>query len=96
MIVLVMLASVLIAWVTISQYREETIDYHQQRLERKEKNIKAHVDFVINQTTFEVTTENLPYIFRTRDEIYKIATIHKLQINLYDLDGGLLKSSKGL
>lgn len=94
MIVLVMLASVLIAWVTVSQYREETVDYHQQRLERKEKNIKSHVDFVINQTTFEVTTENLPYIFRTRDEIYKIANIHNLDINFYNLEGELLISSK--
>jgi len=29
-----------------------------------------------------------------KNEIYEIAAIHKLQINLYDLDGGLIKSSK--
>ena len=92
MIVLVLLASVLIALVTVYQYREETIDYHQQRLERKEKNIRAHISFVINQTTFEVTTENLPFIFK--DEIYKIADIHNMEINFYDLEGELLKSSK--
>ena len=29
-----------------------------------------------------------------KEKIYEIATIHNLQINLYDLDGNLLKSSK--
>jgi len=38
-----------------------------------------------------VKTENIPYIFK--EEIYNIADIHKLQIVLYDLDGGLLIAS---
>src|SRR5690606_27344677 len=92
MIALVLLASILIALVTIYQYREETQEYHQLRLERKEKNIKSHIDFIIKKTSYEVTTENLALIFK--DEIYKIADIHNLQINFYDLEGSLLKSSK--
>ena len=92
MIVLILMASVLIAWVTVSQYRDETIDYHQQRLDRKEKNVRSHINFIIKQTSYPVTTENLPLIFK--DEIYKIADIHNLQINFYDLEGELLKSSK--
>ena len=47
MILLVLLASVLIAAVAIYQYSEETRDYHRKRLERKEKNIIAHLNFVI-------------------------------------------------
>lgn len=86
------MASVLIAWVTVSQYRDETIDYHQQRLERKEKNVRSHINFIIKSTSYPVTTEYIPIIFRT--EIYKIADIHNLQINFYDLEGELLKSSK--
>ena len=92
MIVLILMASVLIAWVTVSQYRDETIDYHQQRLERKEKNVRSHINFIIKSTSYPVTTEYIPIIFRT--EIYKIADIHNLQINFYDLEGELLKSSK--
>lgn len=94
MILLVLLASILIAIVTIIQYNEEAQDYHQDRLDRKEENIKQSIDYAIRETTYPVTTENIPLIFK--DEIYKIATIHKLQINLYDLDGGLLKSSKAM
>ncbi|MCB0434191.1 MAG: two-component sensor histidine kinase, partial [Mangrovimonas sp.] len=92
MIALVLLASILIALVSIFQYRDEAKDYDQQRLDRKEKNVRAHINFIIKQTSYPVTTENLPLIFK--DEIYKIADIHNLQINFYDLEGGLLKSSK--
>ena len=92
MIALVLLASILIALVSIFQYREEAKDYDQQRLDRKEKNVRAHINFIIKQTSYPVTTENLPLIFK--DEIYKIADIHNLQINFYDLEGSLLKSSK--
>ncbi|TYA52296.1 sensor histidine kinase [Formosa maritima] len=92
MILLVLLASILIAAVTIYQYNEEARDYHNDRLERKEENIKESINYAIKETTYPVSTENIPLIFK--DEIYEIAAIHKLQINLYDLDGGLVKSSR--
>ena len=93
MMLLVILASILIAVVTVYQYNEEARDYNRDRLERKEKNIKEHINFVLRgrENTYEVKTENVPLIFK--DKIYEIATIHKLQINLYDLEGNLLKSS---
>jgi signal transduction histidine kinase len=92
MILLVLLASVLIAAVTIYQYNEEARDYHNDRLERKEENIRESINYAIKKTTYPVSTETMPLIFK--DEIYEIASIHKLQINLYDLDGGLIKSSR--
>lgn len=94
MILLVLLASILIAAVAIYQYKEETQDYHKERLERKEENIRTHIKRVLSgrQNTWEVITENISKIFK--EEIYRIADIHKLQINLYDLDGTLLISSK--
>lgn len=92
MILLIVLASVLIAAVTIYQYNEQTQDYHKERLERKERNIRSSIDYTIKETSYAVTTEKIPLIFK--DEIFKIAAIHKLQISLYDLEGQLLKSSK--
>ena len=93
-ILLVLLASILISWVAIYQYKEETHDYHKERLERKEQSVQTHIKRVLNgrQNTWEVKTENVPLIFK--EEIYNIADIHKLIINLYDLEGGLLISSK--
>ena len=94
MILLVLLASVLIAVVTIYQYNEQAQEYHKDRLERKEGAIREHINFVLNdrQNTYEVKTENIPLIFK--EKIFEIANIHNLQINLYDLEGQLLKSSK--
>ncbi|MEL0644245.1 ATP-binding protein [Olleya sp. Ti.3.14] len=92
MIFLVLLASILIALVAAYQYSEETQDYHKLRLERKEISIKRHINFIIKETSFEVVPEKLPLIFK--DEIYKIANVHGLQVNLYDLEGSLLISSK--
>ncbi|HLV14495.1 MAG TPA: ATP-binding protein [Xanthomarina sp.] len=92
MILLVLLASILIASVAIYQYNEEARDYHNERLERKEENIKESINYAIRKTTYPVSTETMSLIFK--NEIYEIAAIHKLQINLYDLDGGLIKSSK--
>ncbi|WP_083191685.1 sensor histidine kinase [Formosa haliotis] len=92
MLFVVLLASILIVGVAIYQYGEEAVDYHQQRLERKEKNIKSHLNFVIKQTSYEVKTEKIPLILK--EKIYEIANIHNLKINIYDLDGAILTSSR--
>lgn len=92
MILLVVIASVLIAGVTIYQYREQSKDYHENRLERKEEQILQSLDYVIRETTYEPITENLEYIFR--DEIYKISDVQNVPFNIYDLEGELIKSSR--
>ncbi|WP_100610400.1 sensor histidine kinase [Confluentibacter lentus] len=94
MILLVVLASVLVASVAIYQYLGEREEYHRDRLSQKEGNIKTHISRVLNgrQNTWEVTTENIPLIFK--EELSNIADIHQLQINLYDLEGSLLITSK--
>ncbi|WP_040280652.1 sensor histidine kinase [Psychroserpens damuponensis] len=92
MILLVLIASVLIAGVTIYQYNEEAIDYHKERLERKETAIISDLNYVIRETTYLVETEKVPLIFK--EEIYRISEIHGLRINLYDMDGTLQITSK--
>lgn len=92
MIMLVIMSSILIAAVAIYQYTEETQDYHKQRLDRKETAIIRSLDFVTRETTYPVITENVPSIFKTK--IYEVADVHNIQINLYDLEGSLLISSK--
>ncbi|WP_224484323.1 sensor histidine kinase [Robertkochia aurantiaca] len=92
MILLVVIASVLIAGVTIYQYKEQAVDYHRERLERKERQIKNQIDYILRNTTYEVTTENLQYIFK--DLIYEIADVQSLSFNIFDLDGKLIKSSR--
>ena len=91
MILLVVVASILIAAVTIYQYNEQSKDYHKQRLERKETQLLSSINYVLRQTTYPITTENLGLIFK--DEIYEIANNLNVGFNLYDLEGTLIKSS---
>lgn len=94
MIFLILMASILMASISIIQFKNEAKDYHQERLDRKEFAIKEHINYVLSTTTYPLTPENLPLIFK--DKIHELADIHNLEINIYSLDGKLLKSSKAL
>lgn len=92
MIFITLIASILIAAVSIYQFKKEAKDYHQERLERKENSIRQHINYILANTTYPLTTDNLPNIFK--DRIHELSNIHGLEINIYDLNGHLLKSSK--
>lgn len=92
MILLILLASVLIAAVTIYQYKEQTDEYNEGRLIRKEGSVKASINYWFNTgNTYPLETKNLPYIFK--DKIYEISDIENLEINIYELEGKLAISS---
>lgn len=92
MIILIVIASILMASISIIQFKNEAKDYHQERLDRKEFAIKEHINYVLANTTYPLTEKNLPLIFK--DKIHELADIHNLEINIYGLNGKLLKSSK--
>lgn len=92
MIFLVVVASVLIAGVSVFQYRQESKDYHRAQLERKEAQIRQSIVYTLQRTTYPVTSENLGLIFK--DEIYEIADVQDMNFNIYDLEGQLVRSSR--
>lgn len=94
MILLVVIASVLIAGVTIFQYKQQAERYHEERLTRKQEQLTANLDYTIMNTSWEPTTANLKYIFSYKDEIYKISDVQNVNFNIYDLSGNLIISSK--
>ncbi|MCK5637461.1 MAG: HAMP domain-containing histidine kinase [Flavobacteriaceae bacterium] len=92
MIFLVIIASVLIAFITIYQYNEQAEDYHNKRLERKEEAIKSAISYELNRDTiYSLETKYLPRILDKK--LNEISDIHNLDINIYDLNGKLLRSS---
>ena len=93
MILLVLGASILIAGVTVFQYKQESDDYHRERLERKEQAIRENIKFVLEGTTHLVNTENMPVILQQNNKIYEISQVHDMQLNIYDLNGKLLIKS---
>lgn len=92
MIILIVIASILMASISIIQFKNEAKEYHQERLNRKEDAIKEHINYVLSTTTYPLTQNNLPLIFK--DRIHELADIHNVDINIYSLKGKLLKSSK--
>ena len=92
MIVLIVVASILLATISIFQFKNEAKQYHQERLDRKEDAIKENINYVLSNTTYPLNPNNLSLIFK--DKIHELSDIHNLEINIYSLDGKLLKSSK--
>ena len=92
MILLIIVASVLIVLVTIYQYKEQTDEYNSSRLERKEEAVKASINFWLESgNTFPLESKYLPFIFK--DKIYEISEIEKVELNIYNLTGEMVKSS---
>ncbi|TXK72704.1 PAS domain-containing sensor histidine kinase [Mesonia sp. HuA40] len=92
MIFLVLGASVLIAGVTVYQYKKEAEAYQRDKLKQKEASIRASINYEIQTTTYPVVPENMELIFRKK--IYELRNIHNTEINIYNLSGQLVKSSK--
>lgn len=94
MIFVVILASVLMAITAIYQYNEEAIEYHEDRLVRKEETLKDQIKYQLKaKTTYPITTANIPLIFKERNFIYELADVHNLEVKLYDFDGNFLIAS---
>ena len=91
MILITIISSILVAGVSILQFQIENKEYHQERLERKEKQIKEHIIYVLSKTPHPLITQNIPAIFQSR--IFEISDIHNLVINIYDLQGKLIINS---
>ena len=92
MILLVLLASVLIAGVTVYQYDEQTKDYNISRFGRKEQSVLSSIEFELKRETREpLSEESLAKIFQNR--IYEISSTHKLNISIFDLQGNLIITS---
>lgn len=92
MMVLIVVASVVLVTISIIQFKNEAKVYHQERLDRKEDAIKENINYVLGNTTYPLTQKNLPLIFK--DKIHELSDIHNFEINIYSLEGKLLKSSK--
>ena len=90
MIMLVVVASVLIAGVTIYQYNEQSQDYHRLRLERKEAQLISSINYVLKETTWEVkteTTSNLhhPNFFATQ-KLFSVKYQNQADVKVFVVD----------
>lgn len=91
MVLLILITSGFIVAISVYQFNTDSKNYHQERLVRKEIAIKGHIRNILYTTTYPLSKENIPLIFK--DRIYELANIHNIEVSIYSLDGKLLKSS---
>ncbi len=91
MIFLTIISSALIAAVSLLQYRSENKVYQTKKFNDHETEILKHINYALSTTSFPIITENIPFIFK--DKIHEISNIHNVQINFYNLNGELIKTS---
>ena len=87
LIFLVLVASFLIAGVTIFQYSEQSNAYHEQRLERKENQLKKRLYYLLNQHSNQgqIDIENI-----FSEHMKEITDVLNINFRIYSLDGPLL------
>ena len=88
LIFLVLLSSVLIATVSIFQYNEQSKNYHQMRLERKESQLKKALNYVFKNSNNELFNEN--FYENIQEFLRPASDILNIDFYLYDLEGNLL------
>ena len=91
MIVLVLLASVLIAGVTIYQYSEQAKDYHADRLERKEEQLKRSLWYALQETPLVQNNANLAEIFN--ESLFAISDVQNVNFSIFGLNGQFVQTA---
>lgn len=92
LIFLVLVASFLIAGVTFFQYSEQSNTYHEQRLERKETQLKKRMAYLIEDAALAVTPQNVDAIFEPY--MQQIADVLNINFRIYNLSGVLMSSTQ--
>jgi signal transduction histidine kinase len=92
MISLVLIASVLIAGVTIYQYREQSNQYHQQRLQRKEAQLQTRIEYILSQSPYPNSESFLDSIFG--EVVFQIADEQNVNFRIYNTTGNLVTNTQ--
>ncbi|NNE29507.1 MAG: hypothetical protein HKN16_07710, partial [Saprospiraceae bacterium] len=89
-IALIVASFVIIGMVTVWFFRTSSEDYHEQRLERKTKSVLTDAIHEI-----EMMTSKGDSLEELRQLVHPLSKIHRMDVNLYNLEGKLISSSEG-
>ena len=92
LISLVLIASFLIALVTIYQYREQSNQYHELRLERKEAQLQTRIEYILSQSPFPNSEQFLDSIFG--EVVFQIADEQNVNFKIFNTDGKLITNTQ--
>ena len=85
MIGLISLSLITVAAINIQQIKEDTTNYNKERLARKDRSVAKSIESLVDYN------QSLKNAF---EQILKeVSYIHKLKLNIYDLNGNFILSS---
>ena len=88
MITMLFVAGLLILGTTSIQYERQRENYHLGRLERKESQIKRHLDYLVQK--HDLVSANDSLWIKNENDFEKINAIHNIQYSLFKTDGSPL------
>ena len=87
---LIVASFVIIGFVTVWFFRNSSEEYHESRLERKTRSVLTDAKHEI-----ELLKAGPDSTLDLRQMVVPISEIHRIDVNLYDLNGRLINSSEG-
>ena len=91
MLFIITISFVVTGGIALYDHYEQQDKYNTQRLERKEKAVKASMEYFLNQRGGKMNADSVQYEFE--DKICELSDVHNLFISLYDLRGNYLIST---
>ena len=91
MLAMLALSFIITGLVAIYNDIEQNNDFNQQRLERKEKSVRASLDYFLLHEGGHMDPDSVEYKFG--DKICELADVHDMFIGLFDLKGNYLISN---
>jgi signal transduction histidine kinase len=95
-ILLTLFSFVIIGAVTVSYFTNQYDDYHENRLLRKLRSVMHELEFqsAANDTEARLQDEAFPFDKGINVNLSAVSDIHSMDVNIFDLDGKLIKSSQ--
>ncbi len=93
-IALIVASFLIIGIVTVIFFSQSHVQYHEDRLKRKTNSVIRDTEHELKIMATVDSTLTTPKDFLDHLRIQEISDIHRIDINLYDLDGDLSKTSE--
>lgn len=91
MMAIILVSFIVTGGIALYDHYEESERYNELRLERKERAVKASMEYFLNQNGGYISSDSVLYAFN--DKICELSDVHDLFIAMYDLRGNYLIST---
>lgn len=91
MLIIIAASFLVTGMISYYHFRQENIQYHEERLRRKEVAVLEAINFFLRDQELSADTDSIVRLFDNK--VCELAQINDLDINIYSLNGGLLIAS---